>query len=83
MLVAQKDNRQCQEVRDKMDQNEPSRSLETKEGLLVRVAPLEGALQVYVSFSLRQDVLRLEHDVVRADHPGVNRMHASIRRHYD
>jgi len=65
-----------------MDQNTHSRFSETKEGLLVRVAPLDGAVQVHVPFTLRQDLLRLEHDVVRAGHPGVNRMYAAIRRHY-
>jgi len=65
-----------------MDQNMHSRFSETKEGLLVRVAPLDAAVQVYVPFALRQDPLRLEHDVVRAGRPGVNRMYASIRRHY-
>ena len=37
---------------------------------------------MYVPFTLRQDLLRLEHDVVRAGHPGVNRMYTVIRRHY-
>ena len=67
---------------DWMDQNTHSRFSETKEELLVRVAPLDGAVQVDVPFTLRQDLLRLEHDVVRAGHPGVNRMYAAIRRHY-
>jgi len=48
----------------------------------LRVAPLDGAVQVYVPFIPRQDLLRLEHTVVRAGHPGVNRMYASVRRHY-
>jgi len=82
MLAAQKEGQRCQHLRDKMDQNEHLRFTETKEGLLVRVAPLDGAVQMYVPFILRQDLLRLEHDVVRARHPGVNRMYAAIRRHY-
>ena len=65
-----------------MYQNEHSRLSENIEGHLVRVAPLDGATQVYASFILRQELLRLEHDVVRAGHPGVNRMYISIRRHY-
>ena len=82
MLAAQKEDQRCQYLRDKMDQNEHSRFSETEEGLLVRVAPLDGAAQVYVPFTLLQDVLRLEHDVVHAGHPGVSRMYAAIRRHY-
>jgi len=82
MLVAQKEDQRSQELRGKMDQNTHSRFSETKEGLLVRVAPLDGAVQEYVPFTLRQDLLRLEHDVGRAGHPGVNRMYTAIRRHY-
>jgi len=82
MLAAQKEDQRSQELRDKMDQNTHSRFSETKEGFLVRVGPLDGAVQVYVPFTLRQDLLRLEHDVVRAGHPEVNRMYAAVRRHY-
>jgi len=63
-----------------MDQKEHPRFSEIKEGILVRVAPLDGAFQVYVRFTLRQDLLRLEQDIVRAGHPGVNRIYGSIRR---
>jgi len=81
MLAAQKEDQRCQDLRDKMDQNAHSRFSETKEGLFVRVPPLDGAVQVYVPLTLRQDLLRLEHDIVRACYPGVNRMYAAIRRH--
>jgi len=81
MLAAQKDDQRYQDLRDKMDQNAHFGFLKTKEGLLVRVAALDGAIQVYVPFILRPDLLRPEHDVVRAGHPGVNRMYASNRRH--
>ena len=82
MLAGQKEDQRCQDLRDEMDQNEHSRFSETNEGLLVRVAPLDRAVQVYFLLTLRQDLLRLEHEVVRAGHPGVNRMYAAIRRHY-
>ena len=82
MLAAQKEDQRCQDLRDKMDQNEHACFFETKKGLLVRVAPLYGAVEVYVPHILRQNLLRLEHDVVRAGHPGVNRMYTAIRRHY-
>ena len=55
MLAAQNKDQPFHDLRDKMDQNERSRFPETKEGLLVRVAPLEGAIQVYVPFILGQD----------------------------
>jgi len=82
MLAAQKEDQRCQDPRDKMNQSADSRFSGTKEGILVLVVPLDGAVQVYFPFILRQDLLRLQHDVVRAGHPGVNRMYAAIRRHY-
>jgi len=81
-LAAQKKNQRCRDLQDTMDQNEHSRFSETKEGRLVRVAPLEGAVQLYVPFNLRQDLLLLEHNVVCAGQPGVNQMYAAIRRNY-
>jgi len=42
-LAAQMDDQRCQHLWDKMDQNEHSRCSETKEGLLERVASMEGA----------------------------------------
>jgi len=80
--AAQKEDQRCQDLRDEMDQNKHSRFSETKEGLLVRLTPLDGAVQVQVPFILRQDLLRFEHNVVRAGHPGVKRMYASIWRPY-
>ena len=82
MLAAQNEDQRCHDLRDMMVQNKHARFLQTKEGLLVRVAPLDCAIQVYVPFALRQDLLPLEHDVVRAGHPGVSQMYASIRRSY-
>jgi len=66
-----------------MDQDEHSRFSETKEGLLVRVARMDVATQLYVPLTLRQDLLNSEHDVVRAGYSVVNRMYASIRRHHN
>jgi len=82
MLAAQMGYQPCQDLRNKMDQNDHSRFQETKEGRIVRVDTLDGAVQARVPYILRQGLLRLEHDVVRAGHPGINRMYAAIRRHY-
>jgi len=43
MLAAKKDDERCQDLRVMMDQKEHSRFLETNGGLLVRVAPVDGA----------------------------------------
>jgi len=44
MLAAQKEDRRSQDLRDRMDQSTHFRFSETEEGLLVRVAPLDGAV---------------------------------------
>jgi len=44
MLAAQKGDQRCPDLRDKMNQNGHSRFSDTKEGLLVRVAALDGAV---------------------------------------
>jgi len=46
MLDVQKEDQRCQDLLEKIDQNEHSRISKTKEGLLMRVAPLGGAVQV-------------------------------------
>jgi len=74
MFAAKKQDAHCQELRDRMDQNTHSRLSENKDELLVRVAPLDGATQVYVPEALRRELLHLVHDVARAGHPGVNQM---------
>jgi len=63
-----------------MDHNQQSRVSESKEGILVRVARLAGAPQMYVLLALRRDLHQLEHDVECAGNPAVNRMYAFIRR---
>ena len=78
MLAAQKEDQRCQDLRNEMDQNEHSRCSETKQGLLARAALMDGAVQVYSPFILRQDLVRLKHNVVRAGHL---RRHPDVRLH--
>jgi len=61
-----------------MDHNGHSRFSKNKDGLLVRVAPLDGAARVYVPEAVLRELLHLEHDVTRAGHPGVNRMCSTV-----
>jgi hypothetical protein len=51
-------------------------------GVLVRRAPLDGALQIVVPASLQPRVLHLEHFPRTAGHPGVTRMFRSLRKRY-
>lgn len=80
LLEAQAEDPRCHEVRREMDGNAKSRFQEDPRGLLVRVAPLDGALQVYVPTHLRHGVMMREHLPTHAGHPGGNKMYTSMRR---
>lgn len=82
LLRAQAADDRCLEIRREMDNNTRSRFGETPEGLLVRLSPLDRAVQIYVPEGLRQEVLTLEHVPAHAGHPGVNKMYTAMRRAY-
>lgn len=65
-----------------MNQNANSRFGETPDGLLVRLAPLDRAVQILVPKSLQMEILMLEHEPGHAGHPGVNKMYTSLRRSF-
>jgi Integrase zinc binding domain/RNase H-like domain found in reverse transcriptase len=53
-----------------------------EDGILVRIAPLDGSRQIVVPWSLRPRILWLEHFPVVAAHPGVSKMYAAMRRRF-
>jgi Integrase zinc binding domain len=53
-----------------------------EDGILVRIAPLDGSRQIVISGSLRPRILWLEHFPVVAAHPGVSKMYAAMRRRF-
>jgi hypothetical protein len=53
-----------------------------EDGILVRIAPLDGSRQIVVPWSLRPRLLWLEHFPVVAAHPGVSNMYAAMRRRF-
>jgi len=57
-----------------MDGSDKSRFHEDPNGLLVRVAPLDGATQVYVPTHMRDGVMMREHYPPQAGQPGANKM---------
>jgi len=63
-----------------MDGSDKSRFREDPNGLLVRVAPFDGATQVYVPTRMRDGVMVREHYPPQAGHPGANKMYTSMRR---
>lgn len=80
ILEAQGKDQRCKELREEMNSNANSRYGETPEGLLIRLAPLDRAVQMVVPKSLQREVMTLEHEPGHAGHPGVNKMYASMRR---
>lgn len=56
---------------------------DTAEGLLVRLATLDQAVQAFVPTSLHLDMLSLQHDPARAGHPRVTKMYTSMRWAYN
>lgn len=82
LIRAQSTDARCVEIRAEMDNNTHSRFGESPDGLLVRLSPLDKAVQVYEPEGLRQEVLTLEHNPAHAGHPGVNKMYTSLRRAY-
>jgi Integrase zinc binding domain len=51
-----------------------------EDGILVRIAPLDGSRQIVVPWSLRPRLLWLEHFPVFAAHPEVSKVYAAMRR---
>ena len=72
----------CREIRAEMNRNPKSRFGETPDGLLVRLAPLDRAVQIIGPKALQKEVLTLEHEPGHAGHPGVNKMYTSMRRSF-
>jgi Integrase zinc binding domain len=53
-----------------------------KDGILVRIAPLDGSRQIVVSWSLQPHLLWQEHFPVVTAHPWVSKMYAAMRRRF-
>jgi hypothetical protein len=53
-----------------------------KDGLLIRIAPIDGSLQVIVPDSLTSRILYLEHYPPAVGHPGAHQMFRTIRRSF-
>jgi len=79
---AQAQDNRCHELRQELYRNAHSRYSENAQGMLLRRAPLERATQVYVSRSLRIEILTLEHAPAHAGHPGANKTYVSMRRFF-
>ena len=70
---AQIDDPLCNETRRHLACGEQTPHKKDERGLIVRVAELDGTLQIFVSLKLRQRVLYLAHYTPIAGHPGITK----------
>ena len=81
LIAAQKDDVYCNKVRGKFgDKNHPFR--DEADGLLVRVSPLDGAVQKVLPECLRARALYLAHYPLLAGHARGAKMYDTMRVHY-
>jgi len=79
LLEGQAEDGRCKEARETMDDNDKSRVRENPNGLLVRIAPLDGAAKVYVPAHMCYGVMLPEHYPPRAGHPRASKIYTLMR----
>jgi len=72
----------CQQLSRTLNAGRHMLFFEDRDGDLRRRAAPDGAHQVVISASLKEQILHLEHDTIIAGHPGAFRIYAAIRRYY-
>ena len=80
LLEGKAADERCKVVRREIDGNLKSRFCEDANGLLVRVASLDGAIQAHVPTHMRLAVMMREHYPPQVGHPGANKMYTGMRR---
>lgn len=70
----------CQKIRADIAKGEKSPYSEDHRGLLVRIAPTDRSVQIFVPVQLRPRALCLSHNTPVAGHPGVSRQYYTMRR---
>ena len=76
---AQHDDQDCQRVQKRIEEGVRTPYIEDERGLLVRISPKDGAVQILVPKELRQKVLFLAHYTPVAGHPGVSKQYYTMR----
>ena len=77
--AAQKEDAECQNIRKKIAEGEPTPYCEDERGLIIRIAQVDGAKQILIPKSLRQRALYIAHYTPAAGHPGVSRQFYTMR----
>ncbi|CDF38390.1 unnamed protein product [Chondrus crispus] len=80
LVISQANDRYCQMLKEKVDNEETSRFDVFDRGLLVRIAPLDDCRQIVVPTMLRQKGFYLCHYTRTSGHPGDTKMLYTMRR---
>ena len=76
---AQLNDPECTDARRRMAVGEATPYKEDERGLIVRVADIDGTIQILVPLGLRQRVLYLSHYTPLAGHPGITKPFYTMR----
>ena len=76
----QANDKECEQIKKKICSKKKTIYTEDERGLIVRVAPIDNAVQIYVPKTLRPRLLLLAHYPRLAGHPGGTRMFQTLRR---
>ena len=79
---AQLNDPECTEARRRIIVGEKTPYKEDERGLIVRVADIDGAVQILVPLALRQRVLYLSHYTPLAGHPGITKQFYTMRQNF-
>lgn len=80
--TAQGTDGDCRRYRANLGTSKTGAFTENADGLIMRVAPMDGAEQIVVPALMRLLILRRDHNSLAAGHPGKSRMFGSMRRYY-
>ena len=80
LLIAQNEDKECQDIRKRIAAKETMEFTEDERNLIIRLAPIDHSRQIYTPKSLRSRLLLLAHYPRSVGHPGGTRMYQTLRR---
>ena len=80
LVNAQANDDECTQIKKKLSSRKKTIYTKDERGLIVRVAPLDKSMQIYLPSPLRPRLLLLAHYPRLAGHPGGTRMFQTLRR---
>ena len=79
---AQAEDKECMIMRQKLESESCPPYYEDERGIIVRKAPIDGVVQIFLTRSLRQRALFLAHHTPVAGHPGITRQFYTMRQQF-